>query len=894
MGNLGSKKKFCAKPFEHFEVLPDGQVAPCHSHWTDQRLGNIYLKGIEEIWNSDIALRMRTSILDGSFEYCNKDRCRRFIDQSLPFRNDIDESRLFELVEGSNSLVRVPRHIYLANDPKDNSNGALYNVLETNENNLKFLEDIPEKFIFSILKEEPPSILSISGLGGDPLASDYYKSILNYLSENNFGDIELRLYTDGRLMNEENWTKYKGLEKYFIKINVSLDAASKFSYSQLRPTGSWNDILENLYFIKKLRYAGSIKNYSISMVVDSDNYHEMKNFYNLGSDLSCDHIKFIILQKNSKHSKDSFRMKNIADVSHPENKVFLEVLRDPVFLNSCCQFIGMKKYLDLAVQEGGVYQCLIDDLGREPSEEELIEYFNTLSNYGFWGKVLELATAVMHRNNVTPALLNIAGMALYQMGAYQHAQGRFIHALTMDPQDKIIKQNLEILLNDSRFPRLSYNDVVKLHSHNVIKDRFQNEGDPEAYMMEYLGELDNSKLLEIGSRKIVAPIDKDKLPTGTNYIGFDIIDGPNVDIVGDAHALSSFISPESIDAIISKAVFEHIAMPWRVALEINKVLKVGGLAYIATHHVYPTHEMPWDFWRYGYDALGTIFSPETGFKIIQNGISWSAQITPFGSSNLIEQNLEHYLFSSILVEKIEPYNENKFHWELGLEDVLPKNQFYPKGTYQLEKEAKEYGQEKEYFPPITLNGDKFLSEYISRLQKITFGKGLFTCGPDTEIETFLCQMPTDWDWETLRIEKTDVKTNIFEKVEQYDFESFDAIVALDVLSHVPFPWMLAPKLTKLLRKGGSLFSREIANRGHQEGYPDFWRFTYQSQRLVYNKMTGLEYKNGGFSDRIFVVPDQAKKIKKFSISETYRYSFASFTKKKTSENISAFWGNLSL
>jgi 2-polyprenyl-3-methyl-5-hydroxy-6-metoxy-1,4-benzoquinol methylase len=53
-----------------------------------------------------------------------------------------------------------------------------------------------------------------------------------------------------------------------------------------------------------------------------------------------------------------------------------------------------------------------------------------------------------------------------------------------------------------------------------------------------------------------------------------------VDIVGDAHKLSSYFeNGKQFDIVFSSAVFEHFAMPWIVATEIAKILKVGGFVF---------------------------------------------------------------------------------------------------------------------------------------------------------------------------------------------------------------------------------------------------------------------------------------------------------------------------
>lgn len=75
-----------------------------------------------------------------------------------------------------------------------------------------------------------------------------------------------------------------------------------------------------------------------------------------------------------------------------------------------------------------------------------------------------------------------------------------------------------------------------------------------------------------------------------------------MDIVGDAHELSLLFPNEHFDVGMSKAVFEHLAMPWKVVLEVNKILRPNGLLFINTLHTFPLHEKPWDFWRFSEEA----------------------------------------------------------------------------------------------------------------------------------------------------------------------------------------------------------------------------------------------------------------------------------------------------
>jgi hypothetical protein len=129
-------------------------------------------------------------------------------------------------------------------------------------------------------------------------------------------------------------------------------------------------------------------------------------------------------------------------------------------------------------------------------------------------------------------------------------------------------------------------------------------------------------VLEIGSREVTGAPAHRKAFRSAEYIGFDYYPGANVDVVGDAHRLLAYFDPEEpFDLIFSAAVFEHLAMPWVVAEQIARLLKVGGHVFVETHFSYSSHERPWHFFQFSDMALRVLFSPALGFECIESGVS---------------------------------------------------------------------------------------------------------------------------------------------------------------------------------------------------------------------------------------------------------------------------------
>jgi Methyltransferase domain len=193
------------------------------------------------------------------------------------------------------------------------------------------------------------------------------------------------------------------------------------------------------------------------------------------------------------------------------------------------------------------------------------------------------------------------------------------------------------------------------------------------------------KILEIGSRQVVlGGQSKRGLFRECAYVGFDYYPDANTDVVGDAHELSKFFGCE-FDAVFSLAVLEHFAMPWVVAAEINKVLKVGGLTFHSTHFAFPPHERPWDFWRYTDQALRILFSPPLGFEVIGCAFDTPVRMHPdIPREDLMHLPLEPaWVGISVLARKTADIDPAKFIWSVSVADCLGGESHYPAPTEEI-------------------------------------------------------------------------------------------------------------------------------------------------------------------------------------------------------------------
>ena len=140
--------------------------------------------------------------------------------------------------------------------------------------------------------------------------------------------------------------------------------------------------------------------------------------------------------------------------------------------------------------------------------------------------------------------------------------------------------------------------------------------------MEYfVGEMKQrgGLVIEVGARVVgsESSLQASLFEPECQHVGIDVHAAAGVDIVVDAHRLSTAFDAGSASGVFSLAVMEHIAMPWVLAAEINAVLAEGGLVYHLLPQTFPVHEMPNDFWRMTDEALKILYSDAMGFEVVE-------------------------------------------------------------------------------------------------------------------------------------------------------------------------------------------------------------------------------------------------------------------------------------
>ncbi|MBX3726480.1 MAG: class I SAM-dependent methyltransferase [Xanthomonadales bacterium] len=228
-------------------------------------------------------------------------------------------------------------------------------------------------------------------------------------------------------------------------------------------------------------------------------------------------------------------------------------------------------------------------------------------------------------------------------------------------------------------------DLLALRLANVFVGRLrrQKAGDDPyhrvfAHFRQMVLNAPHSSLLEIGSRNVSGVDGRKNFPGVQDYTGVDIHAGEFVDVVADVHSLSSAFPEKRFDFVYSISVFEHLMFPWKAVLEINSVLKPGGHVFMATHPIWPPHELPWDFWRFLHHSAIPLFNKVTGFELVAVTEGLPARMFTL-AGDPVGQDLYKFPLNqgiAIIARKIADYDRDRLRWDLVPSDV--SDTMYPK------------------------------------------------------------------------------------------------------------------------------------------------------------------------------------------------------------------------
>ena len=266
--------KSCARPFDTVLIDKMGSCYACEcTSWLPQSIGNLQVKSLSEILDSDVRRHLQSSILDGTYRYCNNHQCSylrnmKFYQQRVPqikhLRLAIDDSCNLRCPSCRNGLIF-------------HKEGSAYNL------GVRLADSINDW-----LHDYDQPVKVHIGSDGDPFASHVYRHFMEQTPERD--NIKYSLLTNA-LMFKEFHHRIQNVIRNLDDLGVSIDGASRDTYEKLRLGGRWDKINENLECIAELKNRHNFK-LGLHMVVQADNWHEMDDMLALAHKHKADRVYF--------------------------------------------------------------------------------------------------------------------------------------------------------------------------------------------------------------------------------------------------------------------------------------------------------------------------------------------------------------------------------------------------------------------------------------------------------------------------------------------------------------------------------------------------------------------------------------------------------------------------
>lgn len=310
------KDYICVNPFNYMEIHKDKTYACCPS-WLNTSVCDS--NKLEDYDESVILQKIRESVLDGSYSYCDKKLC--------PYLSELVHNGIARDVivkRDSFHRMQLKRRVSFCFDWSCNLScpscrNERFNESASSRNEIRNkIDHIQELFGREI------GSMSISGTS-DPLFSATYREFLENFDRSKFPKLRsIYLQTNGTLLDTSMWERLKPVQDLITTLAVSIDAATEKTYSIVRRGGNWESLQRNLAFIGSLPMEKSF-----SFVVQDTNYKEMLAFYEMINSICSDRRFTVYYAKISNwgtYTDEEFANKAVYLPDHPEFPEFLKEL----------------------------------------------------------------------------------------------------------------------------------------------------------------------------------------------------------------------------------------------------------------------------------------------------------------------------------------------------------------------------------------------------------------------------------------------------------------------------------------------------------------------------------------------------------------------------------------
>ena len=284
-------------------------------------MGSVEKNTIDEIWNGLVHRIMCLAINNRTYSFCNPQMCPVFIDREMNAKINLNRMYLELEYKPRNLLVNFEDSCNLRCESCRSE--VKIAAGEELEKNLRYADMLIDQVL--------PHVEFITMAGtGEVFVGKGYERMYTSDAMNHVGWI--RLLTNGMLFNETNWKKIStGKTARFI-LTVSVDAATKETYEQLRRNGNFDILKKNMKFASELRKKDLLAYFRLNFVVQRKNYREMPLFVQWGKELGVDEVFFTKILNFGTYTQEEF----LSDISMMEadgmtpRKELMDIINLPI------------------------------------------------------------------------------------------------------------------------------------------------------------------------------------------------------------------------------------------------------------------------------------------------------------------------------------------------------------------------------------------------------------------------------------------------------------------------------------------------------------------------------------------------------------------------------------
>lgn len=325
----------CRVPWETMGVNANGDVFICNSpSWIPKFVGNILdCTDIYQVLNSDIALSIRQEISNGHYTYCNNHICGFFANISPERYQTNGPARMPDPVVQSNDLyvTEIPKNIILDFDYTCNFVCPSCRVELINNNNHHVMAPINDRIseqikrlVIDQIKDES---VAIRWCGGEPFISRVYSDLLGYIASKNKDNIRHIIQTNGSYLQKKS-DLVISLLPTVDDMRISFDAACADTYRKIRVNGQWDQLLDNVRWLRQyIDESSSTCTISADFVVQLTNYKEIPAFVKLCQELGIEKINWQKMWNWGTWDPEEFAKHNIYRPDHALYPDLVEVFK---------------------------------------------------------------------------------------------------------------------------------------------------------------------------------------------------------------------------------------------------------------------------------------------------------------------------------------------------------------------------------------------------------------------------------------------------------------------------------------------------------------------------------------------------------------------------------------